>query len=52
MSGGLAPGAAVEARVEYFVRLPGLGAFFRGQRGGIGVDATHVEYVDRFQEAG
>lgn len=49
---GVAPGSAVDVRVRYFVRLPVVGAFFRGQRGGIPVSATHVEYVDRFKAAG
>jgi Flp pilus assembly protein TadG len=49
---GVAPGAAVDVRVRYFVRLPVVGAFFRGERSGIPVTATHVEYVDRFKAAG
>ena len=33
------------------MRLPGLGAALGEGRGGIRVDATHVERVDRFRTA-
>ena len=51
VGGGLEPDARVTATVEFFVQLPALGAFLDDDRGGIRVDATHVEYVDRFKEA-
>lgn len=52
VGGGLAPDAQVTATVEFFVQLPGLGAFLGGDRGGIRVEATHVEHVDRYKEVG
>ena len=51
VGGGLQPDARVSARVEYFVQLPLVGSFFGAERGGIRVEATHVEHVDRFKEA-
>ena len=51
-TGSLAPDSRVTVRVEHFVELPLLGRLFRGERGGIRVDATHVELVDRFKETG
>jgi Flp pilus assembly protein TadG len=45
----LAPGSRVRVTVTSFVRLPVLGRVFGdSQRGGIRVQATHTEYVDRF----
>ena len=52
LGGGLQPDARVTATVESFVQLPLLGAFLDRERGGIRVEATHVEHVDRFKEAG
>ena len=49
LTGSLEPDAQVTARVEHFVRLPLLGEVLGGDRGGIPVDATHVEVVDRFR---
>ena len=51
VGGSLAPDGRVTATVEHFVRLPLLGSFFAGERAGLGVDATHVEHVDRFKDA-
>ncbi len=52
LSGSLEADARVTATVEHFVRLPLLGSVLGGGRGGIPVDATHVEVVDRFRSAG
>lgn len=52
VGGSLEPGGEVVATVRYFVELPVLGSFFGGDRGGVPVDATHVEHVDRFKESG
>ena len=49
LSGSLEADAQVTATVEHFVRLPLLGSVLGGERGGIPVDATHVEVVDRFR---
>ena len=49
LTGSLAADAQVTATVEHFVRLPLLGSVLGGGRGGIPVDATHVEVVDRFR---
>jgi len=49
VGGCLAPGSRVRVTVSSFVRLPVLGRVFGDQqRGGIRVQATHTEYVDRF----
>jgi len=52
VGGGLQPEARVTATVEFFVQLPLVGTLLDGERGGIRVDATHVEHVDRYREAG
>ena len=52
LTGTLQPDAQVTATVEHFVRLPLLGPVLGGGRGGIPVEATHVEVVDRFRSAG
>ena len=52
LDGTLEPDARVTVTVEHVVQLPLLGAFFSDHRGGIRIDATHVEHVDRFKEAG
>ena len=52
LEGALEPDARVTVTVEHVVQLPLLGAFLSDDRGGIRVDATHVEHVDRFKEAG
>jgi Flp pilus assembly protein TadG len=49
--GSLEPDATVVANVRFFVELPLLGSFFRGDRGGVRVGATYVERVDRFKES-
>ena len=49
LSGTLVADARVTTTVEHFVRLPLLGSVLGGARGGIPVDATHVEVVDRFR---
>ena len=50
LDGTLEADARVTATVEHVVRLPLLGsALGGGRRGGIPVDATHVEVVDRFR---
>jgi hypothetical protein len=49
--GRLEPDGRITTTVEFFVRLPGLGAALGDGRGGIRVDATHVEVVDRFRTA-
>ena len=49
LTGSLAADAPVTATVQHFVRLPLLGSVLGGARGGIPVDATHVEVVDRFR---
>lgn len=51
VDGSLAPDGQIVTTVEFFVRLPGLGSVLGGRRGGIRVDATHVEQVDRFRTA-
>ena len=51
VGGRLEPDGQVTATVEFFVRLPGLGAALGDGRGGGRVDATHVEHVDRFRPA-
>ena len=51
LEGSLVPDGQVVTTVEFFVRLPGLGAALGDGRGGIRVDATHVEQVDRFRTA-
>ena len=52
VGGSLAPDGRVTATVGHFVRLPLLGSLFSGERGGIRVDASHVEVVDRFKDTG
>ena len=53
LTGPLVPDAQVTATVEHVVRLPLLGSVLGdGRRGGIPVEATHVEVVDRFRSAG
>jgi Flp pilus assembly protein TadG len=52
VGGSLEPDGQVVATVRFFVELPVLGSFFGGDRGGVPVDATHVEHVDRFKEVG
>jgi len=49
VSGSLEADARVTTTVEHFVQLPVLGAVLGGGRGGIPVEATHVEVVDRFR---
>ena len=49
LTGSLAPDAQVTATVEHFVRLPLVGSALGAGRGGVPVDATHVEVVDRFR---
>ncbi len=49
IEGRLVPDGEVVTTVEFFVRLPGVGAALGDGRGGIRVDATHVEHVDRFR---
>ena len=49
IEGRLVPDGQVVATVEFFVRLPGLGAGLGEGRGGLRGDATHVERVDRFR---
>ena len=51
LTGSLQADAQVTTTVEHFVRLPLLGSVLGGGRGGIPVDATHVEVVDRFRSA-
>ena len=51
LTGSLEADAQVTVTVEHFVRLPLLGSVLGGGRGGIPVDATHVEVVDRFRSA-
>lgn len=51
LTGSLAPDTEVTARVEHLVRLPLLGPLLGGGRGGVPVDATHVEVVDRFRSS-
>lgn len=50
--GVLEPGARVTVTVQHVVQLPLLGPFLEADRGGIRVDATHVQHVDRYKEAG
>jgi Flp pilus assembly protein TadG len=53
LTGALAPDAQVTATVEHVVRLPLLGSVLGdGRRGGIPVEATHIEVVDRFRSPG
>ena len=52
LTGSLTPDAEVTATVEHFVRLPLVGTVLGRARGGIPVDATHVEVVDRFRSPG
>jgi zona occludens toxin (predicted ATPase) len=52
LSGALVPDGRITVTVEHFVRLPVLGAALGGSRGGIPVEATHVEHVDRFRPSG
>ena len=52
LTGSLAADARVTTTVEHFVRLPLLGSVLGGARGGVPVDATHVEVVDRFRSSG
>ena len=49
LTGSLEADARVTVTVEHFVRLPLLGSVLGDRRGGIPVDATHVEVVDRFR---
>ncbi len=49
LTGSLEADARVTVTVEHFVRLPLLGRLLGGGRGGVPVDATHVEVVDRFR---
>jgi Flp pilus assembly protein TadG len=49
LAGSLESHAQVTATVEHFVRLPLLGRVLGGDHGGVPVDATHVEVVDRFR---
>ena len=51
VEGALVPDGQVVTHVEFFVRLPGLGAALGDGRGGIRVDATHIEQVDRFRSS-
>ena len=52
LTGSLQADARVVVTVEHLVRLPLLGSVLGSDRGGIPVDATHVEVVDRFRSAG
>ena len=52
LTGSLQADARVVVTVEHLVRLPLLGPVLGSDRGGILVDATHVEVVDRFRSAG
>jgi Flp pilus assembly protein TadG len=52
LTGALTPDAQVTTTVEHFVRLPLLGSVLGAGRGGIPVEATHVEIVDRFRSSG
>jgi len=45
----LSSGQRVEVRVSYTVALPFLGTLL-GERAGIPVTGSHVEYVDRFKQ--
>ena len=49
--GSLEPDGQIVTTVDVFVTLPGLGVVLGDRRGGIRVDATHVEHVDRFRTA-
>lgn len=50
IDGCLLPGSHVEVTVTTFVKLPLLGRIFgEGHRGGVRVQASHTEYVDRFK---
>lgn len=51
LTGGLEPDARVTVSVGHVVQLPLVGALLDTDRGGIRVDAVHVEHVDRFREA-
>ena len=51
VGGRLEPDGQITTTVEFFVRLPGLGAALGDGRGGVRVEATHVEHVDRFRSA-
>ena len=51
IEGRLVPDGQISTTVEFFVQLPGLGAALGDGRGGVRVDATHVERVDRFRDA-
>ncbi|MFN2539124.1 MAG: hypothetical protein ABR549_13385, partial [Mycobacteriales bacterium] len=43
------PGGRVTVTVTYWVKLPGLGAVFGdARRGAIKVQASHVEFADRY----
>lgn len=47
------PGGRVKVTVTYWVQLPVLGAVFGdARRGAIRVQATHVEYADRYAQGG
>ena len=52
LTGSLQADARVVVTVEHLVRLPLLGPVLGSDRGGIPVDATHVEVVDRFRSQG
>ena len=49
LTGSLTADARVTTTVEHFVRLPLLGRVLGSGRGGVPVEATHVEVVDRFR---
>ena len=49
LTGSLTADARITATVEHFVRLPLLPDVLGGGRGGIPVDATHIQVVDRFR---
>lgn len=51
LSGALEPAASVTVTVQHVVQLPLLGSLLDDERGGVRVDATHVEHVDRFTES-
>ena len=46
----LDPGSRIKVTVTYWVQLPGVASVFgSGHRGAVRVQATHVEYVDRYR---
>jgi Flp pilus assembly protein TadG len=51
LAGALEPEARVTVTVQHVVQLPLLGSLLDDERGGVRVDATHVEHVDRFRES-